>query len=90
MANDKACRLLGCSSQELIGQKLSHFISKCDQETREAVGDEYLETDERSSMVSGTVVCEMFEQMTLTVYNICGAQGGFGFLDSLSIISWSS
>ncbi|XP_048811185.1 PAS domain-containing serine/threonine-protein kinase isoform X2 [Lagopus muta] len=56
VANDKACRLLGCSSQELIGQKLSHFISKCDQETREAVGDEYLETDERSSMVSGTVV----------------------------------
>lgn len=54
------------------------------------MGDEYLETDERSSMVSGTVVCEMFEQMTLTVYNICGAQGGFGFLDSLSIISWSS
>ncbi|XP_042677071.1 PAS domain-containing serine/threonine-protein kinase isoform X2 [Centrocercus urophasianus] len=56
VANDKACRLLGCSSQELIGQKLSHFISKCDQETREAVGDECLETDEHSSMVSGTVV----------------------------------
>ncbi|XP_019474537.1 PAS domain-containing serine/threonine-protein kinase isoform X3 [Meleagris gallopavo] len=56
VANDKACRLLGCSSQELIGQKLSHFISKCNQETREAVDDEYLETDECSSMVSGTVV----------------------------------
>ncbi|XP_072200409.1 PAS domain-containing serine/threonine-protein kinase isoform X2 [Excalfactoria chinensis] len=56
VANDKACKLLGCSSQELIGQKLSHFVSKCNQETWEAVDDEYLETDECSPMVSGTVV----------------------------------
>ncbi|XP_032302581.1 PAS domain-containing serine/threonine-protein kinase isoform X4 [Coturnix japonica] len=56
VANDKACKLLGCSSQELIGQKLSHFVSKCNQETWEAVEDEYLETDECSPMVSGTVV----------------------------------
>ncbi|OXB58644.1 hypothetical protein ASZ78_003611 [Callipepla squamata] len=56
VANDKACKLLGCSSQELIGQKLSHFISKCSQETWEAVEDEYLEIDERSSVISGTVV----------------------------------
>ncbi|NXJ06353.1 PASK kinase, partial [Odontophorus gujanensis] len=56
VANDKACKLLGCSSQELIGQKLSHFISKCSQETWEAVDDEYLKTDEHSSVVSGTVV----------------------------------
>ncbi|OXB83498.1 UNVERIFIED_CONTAM: hypothetical protein H355_006345 [Colinus virginianus] len=56
VANDKACKLLGCSSQELIGQKLSHFISKCSQETWEAVEDECLEIDERSSVVSGTVV----------------------------------
>lgn len=56
VANDKACRLLGCSSQELIGQNLSRFISKCNQETWEAVDDEYLETDECTSVVSGTVV----------------------------------
>ncbi|XP_030350072.1 PAS domain-containing serine/threonine-protein kinase isoform X2 [Strigops habroptila] len=56
VANDKACKLLGCSSQELIGQKLSCLISKSSQEAWEAVGEEYLETDERSSLVSGTVV----------------------------------
>ncbi|XP_010294368.1 PREDICTED: PAS domain-containing serine/threonine-protein kinase-like, partial [Phaethon lepturus] len=56
VANDKACKLLGCSSQELIGQKLSRFISKSSQEVWEAVGEEYIETDERSSVISGTVV----------------------------------
>ncbi|KAM6198986.1 PAS domain-containing serine/threonine-protein kinase isoform 1-T1 [Sarcoramphus papa] len=56
VANDKACKLLGCSSQELIGQKLSRLISKSSQEVWEAVGEEYIETDERSSLVSGTVV----------------------------------
>ncbi|KAM4655159.1 PAS domain-containing serine/threonine-protein kinase isoform 6-T7 [Amazona ochrocephala] len=56
VANDKACKLLGCSSQELIGQKLSRFISKSSQEAWEAVGEEYIETDERSSVISGTVV----------------------------------
>ncbi|PKK18613.1 PAS domain containing serine/threonine kinase [Columba livia] len=56
VANDKACKLLGCSSQELIGQKLSHFISKSSQEVWEAVGEEYLETDECSTVTSGTVV----------------------------------
>ncbi|XP_021251649.1 PAS domain-containing serine/threonine-protein kinase isoform X2 [Numida meleagris] len=62
VANDKACKLLGCSSQELIGQKLSHFISKCSQETWEAVDDEYLETDECYTVVSGTVV-EVLNQL---------------------------
>ncbi|NWS91022.1 PASK kinase, partial [Toxostoma redivivum] len=56
VANDRACKLLGCSSQELIGQKLSHLISKPGQEAWEAVGEEYPETSECSSMVSGTVV----------------------------------
>ncbi|KAJ7400511.1 PAS domain-containing serine/threonine-protein kinase [Pitangus sulphuratus] len=55
VANDRACKLLGCSSQELIGQKLSHLISKPSQEVWEAVGEEYLETYEWSSVVSGTV-----------------------------------
>ncbi|XP_053807174.1 PAS domain-containing serine/threonine-protein kinase [Vidua chalybeata] len=56
VANDRACKLLGCSSQELIGQKLSHLISKSGQEAWEAVGEEYLETSECSSVVSGAVV----------------------------------
>ncbi|NXY08226.1 PASK kinase, partial [Pteruthius melanotis] len=56
VANDRACKLLGCSSQELIGQKLSHLISKSGQEAWEAAGEEYLETSECSSVVSGTVV----------------------------------
>lgn len=69
MANDKACKLLGCSSQELIGQKLSRLISKSSQEVWEAVGEEYIETDECSSVVSGTVVCKMFKQIFLTIYS---------------------
>ncbi|XP_031974769.1 PAS domain-containing serine/threonine-protein kinase [Corvus moneduloides] len=56
VANDRACKLLGCSSQELIGQKLSHLISRSGQEAWEAVSEEYLETSECSSVVSGTVV----------------------------------
>ncbi|NWX29558.1 PASK kinase, partial [Notiomystis cincta] len=56
VANDRACKLLGCSSQELIGQKLSHLISKSGQEAWEAVDEEYLETSECSLVVSGTVV----------------------------------
>lgn len=73
MANDKACELLGYSSQELIGQKLSRFISKCSREMWEAVGEESLETDECSSVFSGTVVCETCNQIFPTMYNICGA-----------------
>ncbi|PKU43150.1 pas domain-containing serine threonine-protein hypothetical protein [Limosa lapponica baueri] len=56
VANDKACKLLGCSSQELIGQKLSRLISKSSEEVWEAVGEDYIETDECSLVVSGTVV----------------------------------
>ncbi|KAM6258369.1 PAS domain-containing serine/threonine-protein kinase isoform 2-T2 [Porphyrio hochstetteri] len=56
VANDKACSLLGCSSQELIGQKLSCFISKPSEEAWGAVGEEYIETDECSPLFSGTVV----------------------------------
>ncbi|XP_059678791.1 PAS domain-containing serine/threonine-protein kinase [Gavia stellata] len=56
VANDKACKLLGCSSQELIGQKLSRLISKSSEEEWEAVGEEYIETDECSLVISGTVV----------------------------------
>lgn len=70
MANDKACKLLGCSSQELIGQKLSCLIYKSSQDIREAVGEEYIETDECSSVASGTVVREMFKQIFPTIYSV--------------------
>ncbi|NWI90361.1 PASK kinase, partial [Pitta sordida] len=56
VANDQACKLLGCSSQELIGQKLSHLVSRCSQEGWEAVDEEFLQTSECSSVVSGSVV----------------------------------
>ncbi|XP_009069726.1 PREDICTED: PAS domain-containing serine/threonine-protein kinase, partial [Acanthisitta chloris] len=56
VANDQACKLLGCSSQELVGQKLSQLISKSSQEVWEAVSEEHLGTDECSSLVSGAVV----------------------------------
>ncbi|XP_038002022.1 PAS domain-containing serine/threonine-protein kinase isoform X2 [Motacilla alba alba] len=56
VANDQACKLLGCSSQELIGQKLSHLISKSGQEAWEAVGEECLETSQCSTVASGAVV----------------------------------
>ncbi|NXG66963.1 PASK kinase, partial [Hemiprocne comata] len=56
VANDKACQLFGCRSQELIGQKLSHLISKSSQEVWEAVGEESIGTDEHPLVVSGTVV----------------------------------
>ncbi|KFQ21076.1 PAS domain-containing serine/threonine-protein kinase, partial [Mesitornis unicolor] len=56
VANDRACKLLGRSSQELIGQKLSRLISKSSQEVWDAMGEEYIETGEHSAVVSGTVV----------------------------------
>ncbi|NWI51809.1 PASK kinase, partial [Calyptomena viridis] len=56
VANDRACKLLGCSSQELIGEKLSHLLSKSNQDIWEAGEEEYLETCESSSVVSGTVM----------------------------------
>ncbi|XP_071607745.1 PAS domain-containing serine/threonine-protein kinase [Heliangelus exortis] len=56
VANDKACKLLRCRSQELIGQKLSLLISKSSQEVWEAVGEEKIEADEHSLLASGTVV----------------------------------
>ncbi|NXU56733.1 PASK kinase, partial [Turnix velox] len=71
VANDKACKLLACSSQELIGQKLSHLISKSSQEGWETAGEEYIETDECSSLVSGTmadVISHLGEKIPVSIW----------------------
>ncbi|XP_067395117.1 PAS domain-containing serine/threonine-protein kinase [Emydura macquarii macquarii] len=56
IANDKACKLLGYSSHELIGKKLSQLILKSNQGVVEALGEEHVEADGYASVISGTVV----------------------------------
>lgn len=56
VASDKACQLLGYSSHDLIGQKLTQFFLKPDSDMVEALSEEHLEADGRAALVFGTVV----------------------------------
>lgn len=56
VANDNACRLLGYSSHDLIGQKLTQFFLKSDSDVVEALSEEHVEADGHAAVVFGTVV----------------------------------
>ncbi|XP_054426386.1 PAS domain-containing serine/threonine-protein kinase [Pteronotus mesoamericanus] len=56
VANDNACRLLGYSSHDLIGQKLTQFFLKPDRDVVGALSEEHVEADGRAAVVFGTVV----------------------------------
>ncbi|XP_003798298.1 PAS domain-containing serine/threonine-protein kinase [Otolemur garnettii] len=56
VANDKACRLLGCSSHSLVGQKLAQFFLKSDSAVLEALSEEHVGADGHAAVVFGTVV----------------------------------
>lgn len=56
MANDKACQLLGYSSHDLIGQKLTRFFLKPDSHVVEALSEEHVEADGHAAVVFGMVV----------------------------------
>ncbi|XP_036925173.1 PAS domain-containing serine/threonine-protein kinase isoform X2 [Sturnira hondurensis] len=56
VANDNACWLLGYSSHDLIGQKLTQFFLKPDCDVVEALSEEHVEADGHAAVVFGTVV----------------------------------
>lgn len=56
VANDNACQLLGYSSRDLIGQKLTRFFLKPDSAVVEALSEEHVEADGRAAVAFGTVV----------------------------------
>ncbi|KAF6115400.1 PAS domain containing serine/threonine kinase [Phyllostomus discolor] len=56
VANDNACRLLGYSSHDLIGQKLTQLFLKPDCHVVEALSEEHVEADGHAAVVFGTVV----------------------------------
>ncbi|XP_053160324.1 PAS domain-containing serine/threonine-protein kinase isoform X2 [Hemicordylus capensis] len=55
VANDKACKLLGYSTQEVIGRKLSQMISKSNWDLAEVLKEEH-NSEEYGAVVPGTVV----------------------------------
>ncbi|XP_042316106.1 PAS domain-containing serine/threonine-protein kinase isoform X3 [Sceloporus undulatus] len=56
VANDKGCKLLGYSTQEVIGQKLSQMITKSSWDIMEALKKEHAGAEEHEAVVPGTVV----------------------------------
>ncbi|XP_055257714.1 PAS domain-containing serine/threonine-protein kinase isoform X1 [Moschus berezovskii] len=56
VANDRACRLLGYSSHDLIGQKLMQFFLKPDPDVVQALSEEHVEAAGNAAVASGTVV----------------------------------
>ncbi|XP_070609335.1 LOW QUALITY PROTEIN: PAS domain-containing serine/threonine-protein kinase [Erythrolamprus reginae] len=56
VANDKACKILGYSTQEMIGRKLSEMISKSNWDIVEALKEEYTDLEEHGPVIPGTVV----------------------------------
>ncbi|XP_052493488.1 PAS domain-containing serine/threonine-protein kinase [Budorcas taxicolor] len=56
VANDRACRLLGHSSHDLIGQKLTQFFLKPDPDVVQALSEEHVEADGHAAVAFGTVV----------------------------------
>uniref|UniRef100_A0A8C7ETR0 PAS domain-containing serine/threonine-protein kinase n=1 Tax=Neovison vison TaxID=452646 RepID=A0A8C7ETR0_NEOVI len=55
VANDKACQLLGHSSHDLIGQKLTQFFLRPDSDVVKALSEEHMEADGQAAVVFGTV-----------------------------------
>uniref|UniRef100_A0A8C5S1S4 PAS domain-containing serine/threonine-protein kinase n=1 Tax=Laticauda laticaudata TaxID=8630 RepID=A0A8C5S1S4_LATLA len=56
VANDKACKILGYSSEEMIGRKLSEMISKSNWDIVEALKEGYTDLEEHGPVIPGTVV----------------------------------
>ncbi|XP_039176527.1 PAS domain-containing serine/threonine-protein kinase isoform X2 [Crotalus tigris] len=56
VANDKACKILGYSAQEMIGRKLSEMISKSNWDIVEGLKKGYTDLEEHGPVIPGTVV----------------------------------
>ncbi|XP_058043529.1 PAS domain-containing serine/threonine-protein kinase [Ahaetulla prasina] len=56
VANDKACKILGYSTQEMIGRKLTEMISKSNWDIVEALKEGYTDVEEHGPVIPGTVV----------------------------------
>ncbi|XP_048398701.2 PAS domain-containing serine/threonine-protein kinase [Stegostoma tigrinum] len=56
VANDMACKLLSYSSKELIGQKLSLFVSKSSHLLEQVMSEEHPEPDGQVVTISGKVI----------------------------------